>query len=341
MIVERKYSPYIFIFILCIVMAGLRTLVLTEFAWYIHVIAFMGQFIVMSAIWQLIGFINRKLEKRFTIESQPGMQIALQVTVTVLLLSPVFFVTYLLIKDNLPGYVNDRILILLVAIFFMALMLMTFGYYAFNLFAKYKASAEERKRLELRAVNLEKDKSMMRYHHLKNQVNPHFLFNTFTSLDGLIQSNADLASDFVRHLSKVYRYVLEHKENEIVSLETEVNFIQHYISLLQIRYKEAIHIELRLSAAAMDKGIVMVTLQMLIDNAIKHNIVQTNMPLKIVVYDEGDCLYIRNNKQLRKQIETSTRHGLKQLQELYIFLTEKPVTINDSPESFEINLPLL
>jgi two-component system, LytTR family, sensor kinase len=341
MIIQRKYSPYIFIFILCIIIGCLRLWILTGFAWYIHIIAFLGQFIVMSAIWQLIGFINKKLERRFTIEQQPGMQMLLQVAVTVLLLSPVFFVTYLLVKDNLPEFVTNRVLILLVAIFFMALMLLTFGYYTYNLFVKYKASTEERTRLELQAAHLEKEKSMMRYLHLKNQVNPHFLFNTLTSLDGLIQSNPDLASEFVRHLSKVYRYVLEHKENEVVSIETETNFIQHYISLLQIRYKDAIEIKLNLSGTAMEKGIVMVTLQMLIDNAIKHNIVQNNMPLKIVMWDEGECLHIRNNKQLRKQIETSTKHGLKQLKEMYFFLTDKPVHVKDSAESFEINLPLL
>ena len=87
----------------------------------------------------------------------------------------------------------------------------------------------------------------MQYHHFRNQVNPHFLFNTFSSLDGLIQTNPELASEFVRHLSKVYRYVLEHKENEVVSLETEINFIRNYISLLQIRYKNVLEINLDIS----------------------------------------------------------------------------------------------
>ena len=112
---------------------------------------------------------------------------------------------------------------------------------------------------------MEKERSMLQYHHLKNQVNPHFLFNTFTSLDGLIQTDPDLASDFVRHLSKVYRYVLEHKENEVVSLQTEIDFIQHYFSLLNIRYKDVLHITVNISPAGREKGIVMVTLQMLID----------------------------------------------------------------------------
>ncbi len=341
MTIPRKYSPYIFISILCLVIGCFRAVILNMLPWYFHVLGFFGQLIVMSALWQLIIFVNKRLERRFTIEQHPGTQIMLQVLVTIVLLSPVLFVTYWLVRPHLPPVIDQRYITLLIAIFVMVIMLMTFGYYTYDLFSKNKAAAEEKARLQLEAAQLEKEKSMMRYHHLKNQVNPHFLFNTLTSLDGLIQSNPALASDFVRHLSKVYRYVLEHKENEVVSMETELNFIRHYISLLQIRYKEAIDIKLDISEAGLEKGIVMVTLQMVIDNAVKHNSLQTGMPLRIWIWDEGDTLHIHNNKQLRKQMETSNKHGLKQLKELYSFLTHKPVVVTDSAEDFEINLPLL
>jgi two-component system, LytTR family, sensor kinase len=341
MTINRKHSPYIFIAVLCVVIACFRYTILYEFPLYVHAIGFVGQFVVMSAIWQLIIVINKRLEKRFTIEDQPGKQILLQVVVSLLLLSPVFIITYFIIKPHLPLLIDQRYVTLLIVIFFIVIMLMTFGYYTYTLFSKHKMAVEEKARLGLEAAKLEKEKSMMRYHHLKNQVNPHFLFNTLTSLDGLIHSNPDLASDFVRHLAKVYRYVLEHKENEVVSIDTEVNFIQHYISLLQIRYKEAIEIRLDISAAAVEKGIVMVTLQMLIDNAIKHNVVQSSTPLKIWVWDDNGSLHVSNNKQLRRQIETSNKHGLKQLQELYAFLTPEPITVKDSADSFEIVLPLL
>lgn len=181
----------------------------------------------------------------------------------------------------------------------------------------------------------------MQYHHLKNQVNPHFLFNAFTSLDGLIQTNPSLASEYVRHLSKVYRYVLEHKENEVVTVNTEMEFIQHYISLLNIRFGEAIKIELSVSSQAREKGIVMVTLQMLIDNAIKHNTVHLKTPLTINVWDQNGNLVVQNNKQLRKQIDHSTKHGLKQLTQLYSYLTNANVLITDEEKSFAVRIPLL
>jgi two-component system LytT family sensor kinase len=157
----------------------------------------------------------------------------------------------------------------------------------------------------------------------------------------LIQTNPELASEFVRHLSKVYRYVLEHKENEVVSLETEIDFIEHYISLLHIRYNSVLEINMDISSRAKEKGIVMVTLQMLIDNAIKHNALQAESPLKIRIWDEDEYLHINNTKQLRRQIETSNKQGLQQLKELYSYLTNKTVIINDAEKSFEINLPLL
>jgi two-component system LytT family sensor kinase len=341
MTIPAKYSPYIFIIILSLVIAIFRTMVLTDFGWYVHVLGFIGQCFLMSAIWQLISNINKRLQKRYPFEKYPAKQIMLQVLVTLVLLSPIFIVTYFLVSPYLPKYMDSRFRILLTVIMLLALMLMTFGYYTYDLFLKHKKFMEEKIALQVRAATLEKDKSILQYHQLRNQVNPHFLFNTFTSLDGLILTDPELASEFVRHLSKVYRYVLEHKENEVVNLQTEVNFIQYYISLLKFRFKDALEVDLNISPQSMDKGIVMVTLQMLIDNAIKHNKAQVDAPLKISVQDKGDHLLIRNNKQLRKLMEESTRQGLQQLKQLYSYLSQEPVIVTDAPNYFEVNLPLL
>lgn len=343
MTIPRKYSPYIFITILCIMGVVLALFMVPQLPWYLYAIGFVARFAFLSAIWQLIRLINKRLEKRFTIEEQPGIQILLQVTVTLILISPVFILSYLYTRPHLRNLLtsNEKIAPLIVAIYILSIMMMTFGYYAYNLFVKHKIASDEKNRLEREASQLEKEKTMMRYHHLKNQVNPHFLFNTLSSLDGLIHSNPSLASDFVKHISKVYRYVLEHKENEVVSLETEVNFIGHYISLLQIRYGNGIDIKLDISEAGMEKGIAMVTLQMLIDNAVKHNSTHPANPLRICIRDEDDYLYIHNNKQLRRQMEDTGKQGLKQLKELYAFLTNQPVDITEEADSFEVKLPLL
>ena len=134
-------------------------------------------------------------------------------------------------------------------------------------------------------------------------------------------------------MSKVYRYVLQHKESEVVNLDEELSFIQHYIQLLHIRYADGLKITTTVSDEAKDKGIVMVTLQMLIDNAVKHNILQQDEPLRIEIFDDADFLVVRNNKQLRKQIETSNGQGIQQLKQLYAFLTQKQIVIEDTDDN--------
>ena len=180
-----------------------------------------------------------------------------------------------------------------------------------------------------------------KFETLKNQIDPHFLFNSLNVLSSLIEENPENAQRFTTSLSKIYRYVLEQPENEVVTIQKEIDFIQHYISTLNIKYNQALNIQLEISPAARERGIAMVSLQMLIDNAIKHNAVNTSTPLQILINEDRDYIAIKNNKQVRKQIETSTRQGLKHLQHLYSFLTTTPVVINDSELFFEVKLPLL
>ena len=338
---KLKLLPYVIILFFTIMISIVRYFLIPEWSLGMHLLIFCIQFVFLTGIWKLVEWLSNSLDRYIPFDRNVGKRIMLQLLLSLIIIAPVFLSIIYFAKRILPPYATPQFLTLLGVIFVIFISLINFISYFKYFFLKWENSVLSNAKLTVAAAELEKEKSMMRFHHLKNQVNPHFLFNTFTSLDGLVQSNPDLASDFIRHLSKVYRYVLEHKENEIVSIETEINFIRHYISLLDIRYKEAITIRVDVSKAAQEKGIVMVTLQMLIDNAIKHNIVQPNMPLRIEIWDEDDYLHIHNNRQLRKQIETSNKQGLKQLQELYAYLTDKPVKINETESAFEINLPLL
>jgi len=338
---KHDERPYFFIALFCFAIGIVRYYILEGWSLWWHIFTFFIQFLFIVGIWQLVRIINSKLELRFSFGRQAVTRILLQVFITLVLISPVFVISYLIARPYIPSDLDNKHLIMLAVIMFVTLLLMIFAFYAYDFSSKLRVSIEEKSKLEIATARLNEEKSLMQYHHLRNQVNPHFLFNTLTSLDGLIHSNPDLASDFVQHLSKVYRYVLEHKENEVVSLETEANFIQHYISLLKIRYSNALQINMNISPVAMEKGIVMVTLQMLIDNAIKHNQVDPAKPLTIEIRDEDNLLHVRNNKQLRKQIDNSTKKGLQQLKQLYGFLTKHPVTVADSNDFFDIKIPLL
>ncbi|MGX5819193.1 sensor histidine kinase [Chitinophaga lutea] len=193
----------------------------------------------------------------------------------------------------------------------------------------------------IRQMRLEKEKAQIQFLHLKNQVDPHFLFNAFTSLDSLVQTQPALASQFIRHMAKVYRYALEHRDKDVVPLQTELDFLEHYIALQQIRFGAALEIDIQVDEGAREKGVAMVTLQMLLDNAVKHNEMHIDMPLRIRIYDEGDYLVVTNNKQARKQLAASNQQGLQQLKQLYAFLSPKLVQVENDPETFTVRLPLL
>lgn len=336
-----KYVPYIAILFFTIIVTLIRYYMIPEWSIEIHILLFFYQFILLCGIWLMIKALSNYFDKKIPFSQNVSRRLFIQIGASLLLFAPFFILVVVAAKPYLPDFANKQFISLASVLLIVMIILLNLGLSAYYFFRQWQQSVEEKAALQVEAAEMIKDKSIMQYHHLRNQVNPHFLFNTFTSLDGLIQINPGLASEFVRHLSKVYRYVLQHKENEVVSLETEIEFIRHYISLLYIRYNSVLEINLDISSSATEKGIVMVTLQMLIDNAIKHNALEAENPLKIRIWDEGDYLHVHNTKRLRKQIETSNKQGLQQLKELYAYLTNKTVIINDAEKSFEITVPLL
>ena len=201
-------------------------------------------------------------------------------------------------------------------------------------------SLEKWRETALKASNLEKEKSHVQFDNLKNQLNPHFLFNSLTSLDSLIQENPPLAREFLQQLSKVFRYVLKNKEKGLVSLETELNFIKNYVALLKTRFGDSLSINFNISDEVLDLHIAPVTLQILIENALKHNITNLANPLSISILNQNNYLIIENKIQLKKQVETSNGQGLNNLKSLYSFLSKKEVLI-ESNGTFRVKIPLI
>lgn len=336
-----KIIPYLLIVVFSIIVSAIRVVMIPQWGPFIQFAAFVFQVLYLSSIWIFIKTLSAYLDKRIPFEDNVVSRILIQVATALFFDLPLYVILFFDISQSGLSFLTREFLAVISLLIFVFVLFMNVGYDAFYFFRQWQGSVREKAILQIQAAELRRDKSLLQYHHLKNQVNPHFLFNSLTSLDGLIQTNPELASGFVRHLAKVYRYVLEHKQNEIVSLQTEVDFIQHYISLLNLRYQNVLHVNINLSKNSMDKGIVMVTLQMLIDNAIKHNSLQQEAPLNICIWDENENLHISNNKQLRKQIETSNGHGLQQLKDLYTYLNDKKIVVEDALEKFTITLPLL
>ncbi|WP_229313092.1 sensor histidine kinase [Larkinella terrae] len=193
----------------------------------------------------------------------------------------------------------------------------------------------------VRASQLEKEKIQVQLDNLKNQLSPHFLFNSLSSLDGLIHENPELASQFLRQLSKVFRYVIQHKDKDLVSLTTEVDFINNYIYLLKTRFNGSLDIQLKIPSVYSDKAIVPVTLQILIENAIKHNVANVGQPLAIQIVADEQYVTVENNLQRKPRVETSNGQGLTNLKALYHFLSEKDVKVEEEKDWFRVKVPLV
>lgn len=212
------------------------------------------------------------------------------------------------------------------------------------LFGLYSIRLRNQKRiltLETKAHELEKEKTVVMYESLKQQLNPHFLFNSLTSLSGLIESDQQLAGNFLKQMSKIYRYILKSRDSELVSLKEEAEFVQVYINLQKTRFKNGLQVNINISEDDYSKKIPPVTLQNMVENAIKHNIIDADSPLVIDLFTEGNYMVVKNNLQKKGVVETSNRQGLASLQSLYRYLSSNPLIIEENEKEFSIKLPLI
>ena len=177
---------------------------------------------------------------------------------------------------------------------------------------------------------------------LQNQMSPHFLFNSLNTLTTLIAEDQTLAINFTEKLSEVYRYILQNKERQLVTLSEEVQFAKSYGYLLQLRYPENLQIHFDIPDEFQHQSIAPLTLQMLVENAIKHNVSNKSNPLTIeVLIEKGEAIIVRNNLKLKKSMERSTKTGLTNIHSRYSYFTDKPVDIRITETHYEVAVPLL
>jgi two-component system, LytTR family, sensor kinase len=198
--------------------------------------------------------------------------------------------------------------------------------------------------MEIQAEQLMKQNAMAQFEALKNQVSPHFLFNSLSILSSLVHIDADLSEKFIDQLSKAYRYILEQKDNETVSLKTELDFLSAYAFLLRIRFESKFDVKILISDPdAVKFQIAPLTLQLLIENCVKHNRMSEKEPLIVTILIEDDYLLVVNPLRPRSGFErvASTGIGLANIKNRYQLLTRIPVQIEQGEESFAVKIPLL
>jgi hypothetical protein len=176
---------------------------------------------------------------------------------------------------------------------------------------------------------------------LKTQVNPHFLFNNLNTLSSIIPENPGMAVEFVQQLSKVYRHILEVQDEQSILLKDELDVLRAYAFLLQTRFGDNLDITIDVPEEKLKKKIVPLSLQMLMENAIKHNIVSSDKPLKVNVFAENGNLVVRNNLQKKNQVNSSTGIGLDNIRNRCKLLGNGEVAVTESGTSFTVSIPLI
>jgi two-component system LytT family sensor kinase len=193
-------------------------------------------------------------------------------------------------------------------------------------------------------IELEKHKTESanaQLQNLKNQLNPHFLFNNLSVLTSLVQKNQDKAIDFINELAKVYRYVLDTKSSELVTIQEELTFINHYIYLQKIRFEDRISFEIKIDESKKTDYLLPMCMQMLVENIIQHNETSQANPLQVIIYTENNSLIIENPIKLRSNIADSTKTGLKNIEMRYTFYTDEKVIVMNNGKVFKVILPLI
>lgn len=228
------------------------------------------------------------------------------------------------VGDNLSGTFTSTIIITLIISMFM-----TGRAFLIN-WRQAAVDAEASKRASINA----------QYESLKNQVNPHFLFNSLNALTTLVYEDQDKAAKFIKQLSEVYRYVLDTRDKEVVELENEMKFLESYLFLQKIRFGDNLLVQINLSTKR--KLIAPLALQLLVENAIKHNIASTENPLSIKIAEREGYIVVENSLQRKQRPEEkSPGIGLDNIKSRYRFLSDQPVVVEEHDEKFVVKLPLI
>jgi sensor histidine kinase YesM len=280
--------------------------------------------------------VTRRFGDRITWEKDPGKKIASTLGVVILLsivitilLNYVFI--YRIQGLPFPQYLKTTVLLLLLQILVIIYIFSIIT--GIEFFKKWKEGLIKQESLQRKAIELQLET-------LKNQVNPHFLFNSLNTLTSLVHKDADKAVQFVMQLSDIYRYALENKNKPTVPWTVEKRFVENYLSMQKIRFSD--NIVVSMDTRPDEKfEVVPLSVQMLVENAIKHNIITAEDPLEISIYVENNYLVVKNKLQLKSSVEYSENIGLENIRQQYDILAGQKAEVSREGGFFTVKLPLI
>ena len=291
---------------------------------------------IVFFIWQGNLIIDSRLNNKYDWVINPKKRLVIQSVLNFIFTSISLFIFMYLIHQFKFGdgrVINPKMAEIFKPAVFFAFTLLSI-HISYQFFRALKESMIQVEKYRTQSANAQ-------LQNLKNQISPHFLFNNLSVLTSLVYSGDKKAVNFINELSKVYRYVLENKNTELVTLNEEVDFLNNYIYLLKIRFEDSIQINININDDKKGLYLPQMCLQILIENTIQHNETSQNKALIVNIYSKNNSLVIENNVQKRRDSVESSRSGIKNIQSRYSYFTNEKVEIFNDDKQFKVTLPLL
>ncbi|KAB2871796.1 MAG: hypothetical protein F9K37_02270 [Bacteroidales bacterium] len=292
-------------------------------------------FSIGFSLWkgnQFIGFIG---DMYFPWEKNPKRTLLVNsissITFTII---DIFAVNYLYLRfvfnvdifDNPSRWIWQMVITLLIS------LLITISFYLAYFFKWWRIATVNEEKLKQEAIQL-------RYDALKSQVNPHFLFNSLSVLSSLVDTDTAKAKQFIQQFSDIYRYVLDQKDKELVALDEEIRFVKSYINLHEMRHDESLKISIDIDN--LSGFIIPLSLQTLLENCFKHNIISEEKPLSVKLWRENNYIIVQNNLQKRRVIQDSNGIGLETISKRYEYISQHPMEIVQDESHFTVKVPII
>ena len=284
------------------------------------------------------SLISTLLDWKFNWQSQGKKRLVWGIVITVVYVVTVVLLIdyYLLVKlQNLPYEQFFKGRYLWMHLFYIVLSL------GISAFFHAKGSMQALKIALTQKALLENKNIASQYEALKNQIDPHFLFNSLNVLSSLVDENPATAQKFISRLSHIYRYVLDQKDEELVSLEKELTFADQYVYLQKIRFEEGINLSTKIEKNKNKSLTIPLALQILLENIFKHNIISDESPIFITIQTQADYLIVSNTLNKKKTIQKSHNLGLENIKARYKYFTDMSIKIEETTDLFTVKLPLI
>lgn len=303
-----------------------ESLFITIFLWIINVVFFIWAGNRLISRW-----LNKKLPWDVYVSKRFFIQLLSSGVYSLFVVNITFYLFRTFFTESAPDFNQIAIMNVYGLLFVLPAISIHFGVYFMTQWKKTK----------LRSEQLEKENIRTQLEVLKSHVDPHFLFNNLNILSSLIDVDKDEARKFLDNFAEVYRYVLKNKQVELVSLSEELEFLDSYVYLLTNRFGENFKFEKDIFANLEDKMIPPLAIQIVVENVIKHNTLESENPLKIEMFLEDEKLVVKNNLQPRKDMLPSSKTGLNNIKKRFEYLTDEDVDVMNIESHFIVKLPLI